>query len=185
MRSLFSSYKNQYLNKSLRIVSNYLTFFVSSFAIIDMSAEQSGRRTNMKHNKRIMVCVTQQKSCERLIDYGVKLVTNDADELHVIHVVKENWKYFGQLEEKDALDYLFEVSKTNNAMLTVTKAKDIELALAQFAEKNKITDIIMGESLERSEQQNMINRLQDQTTKSVRFCVVPLDFEDEPEVLAI
>ncbi len=139
----------------------------------------------MKHNKKIMVCVTQQKSCERLIDYGVKLITSDADELHVIHVVKENWKYFGQLEEKDALDYLFEVSKLNHAMLTVTKAKDIERALSQFAEKNKITDIIMGESLERNEQQNMINRLQDQTTKSVKFFVVPVDFEEESEIKAI
>ena len=125
----------------------------------------------MKHTKKIMVCVTQQKSCERLIDYGVKLVTNDADELHVIHVVKENWKYFGQLEEKDALDYLFEASKSKNAMLTVVKAKDIEKALSDFATKHKITDIIMGESFDGSEQQNMIHRLQEKTKIQVRFLI--------------
>ena len=139
----------------------------------------------MKHTKKIMVCVTQQKSCERLIDYGVKLVTNDADELHVIHVVKENWKYFGQLEEKDALDYLFEVSKSNNAMLTVLKAKDIEKALSDFAAKHKITDIIMGESFEGNEQQNMIRRLQEKTKIPVRFLVVPIHFDDESEVVAL
>ncbi|OJV66412.1 MAG: hypothetical protein BGO41_02985 [Clostridiales bacterium 38-18] len=133
----------------------------------------------MKHNKKIMVCVTQQKSCERLIDFGVTLRTNDADELHVIHVVKENWKYFGQLEEKDALDYLFEASKSKDAALTVLKAKDIEKTLSQFADKNKITDIIMGESFEGDEQQNMINRLQEQMTKKVKFFVVPLNFEEE------
>lgn len=139
----------------------------------------------MKHTKKIMVCVTQQKSCERLIDYGVKLVTNDADELHVIHVVKENWKYFGQLEEKDALDYLFEASKSKNAMLTVVKAKDIEKALSDFATKHKITDIIMGESFEGSEQQNMIHRLQEKTKIQVRFLIVPTHIEDEPEIEAI
>ncbi|HAS72637.1 MAG TPA: universal stress protein UspA [Clostridiales bacterium UBA8960] len=139
----------------------------------------------MKRNKRIMVCVTQQKSCERLIDFGVKLVSGDADELHVIHVVKENWKYFGQLEEKDALDYLFEVSKANQAMLTVLKAKDIEKALSQFAEKHGITDVIMGESFEGSEQQNMINRLQEKMHKPAKFYVVPVQFEDEAEVIAI
>jgi len=133
----------------------------------------------MKHNKKIMVCVTQQKSCERLIDFGVTLRTNDADELHVIHVVKENWKYFGQLEEKDALDYLFEASKSKDAALTVLKAKDIEKTLSQFADKNKITDIIMGESFEGDEQQNMINRLQEQMTKKVKFYIVPLNFEEE------
>ncbi len=133
----------------------------------------------MKHNKRIMVCVTQQKSCERLIDFGVRLVTNDADELHVIHVVKENWKYFGHLEEKDALDYLFEASKAKHAMLTVIKAKDIEKALSDFASSNKITDVIMGESFEGSEQQNMINRLQEKMQTPVKFLIVPVNVAEE------
>lgn len=137
----------------------------------------------MKHRKRVLVCVTQQKSCERLIEFGTNLVNSDKDELHVIHVVKENWKYFGQLEEKDALDYLFEVSKEHNAMLSVFKAKDIEKALSDFAEKHKITDIVMGESLERNEQQNMINRLQDQTELKVRFLIVPVQFEEENDIM--
>jgi len=133
----------------------------------------------MKHNKRIMVCVTQQKSCERLIDFGDRLVISDADELHVIHIVKENWKYFGQLEEKDALDYLFEASKAKNAMLTVVKAKDIEKALSDFAAKNKITDVIMGESFEGSEQQNMIRRLQEKMHTPVTFLIVPVNTIEE------
>ncbi|MDW7660111.1 MAG: universal stress protein [Bacillota bacterium] len=139
----------------------------------------------MKHRKRVLVCVTQQKSCERLIEFGRNLVNSDKDELHVIHVVKENWKYFGQLEEKDALDYLFEVSKEHNAMLSVFKAKDIEKALSDFAEKHKITDIVMGESLERNEQQNMINRLQDQTEIKVRFLIVPVQFDEENDIIVL
>lgn len=135
----------------------------------------------MKQKKKILVCVTQQKSCERLIDYGVNLVRSDHDELHVIHVVKENWKYFGQLEEKDALEYLFDVSKKHNAMLTVLKAKDIEKTLSDFTEKNRITDIVMGESLERSEQQNMINRLQEQTRIKVKFQIVPVHFSESSD----
>ncbi|MDN5352810.1 MAG: hypothetical protein PWQ12_1731 [Clostridiales bacterium] len=133
----------------------------------------------MKHKKRILVCVTQQKSCERLIDYGRQLKRSEDDELNVIHVVKENWRYFGQLEEKDALEYLFEVSKDHDAALTVIKAKDIEKALSDFAEKHRITDIVMGESHERDEQQNMINRLQDKTRIQVRFSVVPVHFSEE------
>lgn len=140
----------------------------------------------MKRKKRIMVCVTQQKSCERLIEYGRGIVNNQRTELHVIHVVKDNWKYFGQLEEKDALDYLFEVSKSHDAALTVLKAPDIERTLADFAEKNRITDIVMGESLEKTEQQNMIRRLQDATQIQVRFWVVPTDLEEgDVQVLEI
>lgn len=171
--------------KSLRIVSNYLNLFSANFAIIKEVQSKIWKEINMKHSKNIMVCVTQQKSCERLIEYGVNLVSSEADDLHVIHVVKENWKYFGQLEEKDALDYLFEASKKNQAMLTVLKAKDIEKALSDFAEKNKITDIIMGESFEGSEQQNMINRLQEKTQIQVRFQIVPLNFIEESEILVL
>jgi len=48
----------------------------------------------MRKKKRIMVCVTQQKSCERLIKRGAELSDAKHGDLYVVHVVKENWKYF-------------------------------------------------------------------------------------------
>lgn len=102
------------------------------------------------------------------------LVNTPQDELHVVHVVKENWKYFGVLKEADALEYLFDVSKSHGAFLTVLKAKDIEQTLSGFAEKNGIDQIVMGESLEVSAQQNMIKRLQKHTSKKMKFRVVPI-----------
>jgi len=129
----------------------------------------------MDSNKKIMVCVTQQKSCERLIEKGMEFLTSEEDELHVIHVVKENWKYFGQLREADALEYLFEVSKTHGASLTVKKATNIVESLSVFAEKNGIDMIVMGESLEATAQQNMINRLQKKTSKRMKFNIVAID----------
>ncbi len=139
----------------------------------------------MRRKKKVMVCVTQQKSCERLIDFGASLISSEYDELHVVHVVKENWKYFGQLTEEDALEYLFEVSKKHHASLSVIKAKDIEKTLSDYAEKNKINNIIMGESFEKDEQQNMINRLQEKTKITVKFQIVPLNFDDESEIISI
>lgn len=133
---------------------------------------------NMRHKKRIMVCVTQQKSCERLIKRGADLNDSKHGEVHVVHVVKENWKYFGSLKEADALEYLFDVSKEHGAMLNVMKAQDIESTLNEFAEKNKIDIVIMGESLEPTAQQNMIKRLQKKTSKEIHFDIVPLDFEE-------
>lgn len=119
-----------------------------------------------------MVCVTQQKSCERLIQRGNELRKNDSDELFVIHVVKENWKYFGKLKESDAIEYLFDVSKEYGANLTVIKSKKIEETLGNAAEENKIDIIVMGESFESNAQQNMINRLQKKTKKEVVFDIV-------------
>lgn len=124
------------------------------------------------NNQKIMVCVTQQKQCKRLIERAHTLKKHEEDELFVIHVVKENWRYFGQLKEADALEYLFDSAKEYGAMLNVFKASDIEGTLANFAEKNKVDVIVMGESFEKDKQQNMINRLQEKTIKEVDFEIV-------------
>ena len=137
-----------------------------------------GANIGMRNRKKIMVCVTQQKSCERLIERGAALNDSKHGQLYVVHVVKENWKYFGSLKEADALEYLFDVSKEHEAMLHVMKAQDIEGTLNAFAEKHKIDIVVMGESLEPTTQQNMINRLQKKTTKEIHFDIVPLSYEE-------
>lgn len=79
------------------------------------------------------------------------------------------------LKESDAIEYLFDVSKVHGASLSVIKATDIEETLKDYAQKNKIDIIIMGESLESTSQQNMIKRLQNKTTKEVEFDIVPVN----------
>lgn len=129
----------------------------------------------MRRKKRIMVCVTQQKSCERLIKRGADLCRSEHDELYVVHVVKENWKFFSKLQESDALEYLFDISKTYGAYLSVIKAPDIVSTLARFIDEHKIEEVVMGESLEVTTQQNMINRLTENIEDDIRFTIVPVD----------
>lgn len=133
----------------------------------------------MRRKKKVMVCVTQQKSCERLIKRGADLCRNEHDELYVVHVVKEDWKYFGKLKEADALEYLFDISKTYGAFLSVIKAPDIVATLSAFIEKHDIDEVIMGESLETAAQQNMINRLTEHMAMDIRFTIVPFSQELE------
>jgi K+-sensing histidine kinase KdpD len=128
-----------------------------------------------------MVCVTQQKSCERLIKRGAELC-KPQDELLVVHVVKENWRYFGKLKEADALEYLFDISKAYDATLSVIKEMDIEGALTKFAYEEQVDIIVMGESLETTKQQNMINRLENKLNRDVSIEIVPLEFTAEQGV---
>lgn len=126
-----------------------------------------------KKNK-IMICITQQKSCERLIFRG-SILKKPQDELYVVHVVKEGWKYFGKLKESDALEYLFDISKQYDADLTVVKGKDIEEELSKFARKHGIDIVVMGESKEELEQQNMIKRLKGKIASDVTFEIIPME----------
>lgn len=95
-------------------------------------------------NKNIMVCVTQQKTSERLILNGDNLVQSKNDKLYVIHVVNEKGMFLDHENDGEALEYLFKVSKDVGANLTVLRSKDILKAMVQFAKENKINYIVIG-----------------------------------------
>lgn len=100
----------------------------------------------MKGLKNVVVCVTQQKTCERLIQNGHKTLNSDKDNLFVIHVVNQTDKFLNNSSDGEALEYLFTVSKKVGADLTVLRSKDIIKAIEDFAEKHSITHIVMGSS---------------------------------------
>lgn len=137
----------------------------------------------MRNKKRIMVCVTQQKSCRRLIEAGNALRRSVADELHVVHVFKENWRYFGQLKEFDALEYLFDAARDFGAELSVFRSADIEGTLKEYVLKNKITSVVMGESQESTNQQNMILRLKARGLEKVHWHIVCTECADNKDVV--
>ena len=57
--------------------------------------------------KNVMVCVTQQKTCDRLIRYGHEVLDGQEGELFIIHVAPKDFKILGSSEEGEALDYLY------------------------------------------------------------------------------
>lgn len=93
-----------------------------------------------------MVCVTQQKTCDRLIYEGAKLLNGEQGELFVIHVAQNGLNFLGNSKEGEALEYLFEKAKKYGANLTVIRSVDILKTLVDLADKNDITHIILGES---------------------------------------
>ncbi|MTI68735.1 MAG: universal stress protein UspA [Firmicutes bacterium] len=105
-------------------------------------------------DKNIMVCVTQQKTCERLILSGYNAIENENDKLFVIHVVNENDYFLYNSNDGEALEYLFDVSKKVGADLTVTRSKDVIKAIEEFARDKNITNIIMGASPDGQELEN-------------------------------
>jgi len=91
-----------------------------------------------------MVCVTQQRTCERLIMNGYNLVRAQEGKLYIVHVVNEKGKFLNHGDDGEALEYLFDVSKKVGANLTVLRSKDVTKTIIDFARENDITHIIMG-----------------------------------------
>jgi K+-sensing histidine kinase KdpD len=97
-------------------------------------------------SQNILVCVTQQKTCARLIKKASEIKNDLKGELFVIHVAKNEWNFLDNIKEGEALEYLFTISKSVGANLTVLKSDDIISTLVEFIKEHRINHIVMGES---------------------------------------
>ncbi len=123
--------------------------------------------------KNVMVCVTQQKTCDRLIQYGHELLNDTRGELFIIHVAHYQFKFLGSSKEGEALEYLYEKAMEYGAQLTVVRSNDVLDTLTDLVKKYKITNIVLGESGESSESSNLVQQLTDQVKKQAQVIVVP------------
>jgi len=119
-----------------------------------------------------MVCVTKQKTCEKLIQSGVKIKKQRNGHLFVVHVAPTGWNFLGNSQEGEALDYLFEISKAVGADMTVLRSSEVVKTIVDFCEKNNITIVVLGESPEASEDNNIIFKLTKKLDKNVELKVV-------------
>jgi len=123
--------------------------------------------------RNVMVCVTQQKTCDRLIQYGHELLSEDKGELFIIHVAHYQFKFLGNSKEGEALEYLYEKAMEYGAQLTVVRSNNVQDTLVDLVKKYKITDIILGESGESTESRNVVQQLTNRVKKQAQVIVVP------------
>jgi K+-sensing histidine kinase KdpD len=102
-------------------------------------------------NEHIMVCVTGQRNCERLIRHSAQLAQTLSQgrkcQVSVIHVASKNNRFMGRENESDALEYLFQISKRYHADMSVMKNDDIVGTIALFAKKHRVTRAVLGVSV--------------------------------------
>lgn len=111
-------------------------------------------------HENVLVCVTQQKTCEKLIRQGAELSREHACNLYVLHVVNENDKFLYNFSDGDALEYLFKITKDVGAELTVKRSKDVIKTIVDFADEMNITYVVLGNSREKDPSNNFVIKLQ-------------------------
>jgi len=95
---------------------------------------------------RVMVCVTPQKSCKRLVERG-SARAKDMDGQFVVIYVNNKKNLNRELKEHKILLELFELAKDYGGTVSILTGENVCDTLAEFAKENKITHIIMGKSL--------------------------------------
>lgn len=123
--------------------------------------------------KNVMVCVTQQKTCDRLIQYGHDFLGEGKGELYIIHVAHYKFNFLGNSKEGEALEYLYEKALEYGANLTVVRSNDVLETLVDLVDKNHITHVILGESGENADNNNILNRLRSKISNRAELVIIP------------
>lgn len=99
----------------------------------------------MNDKRDVMVCVTGQRTCERLIHEGAQIAQIKGVGVHVVHVAHEGERFMGGDEnEAEALEYLLRRSNDVGADMTVLHAKDPKAALCEYAVGHDIGCVVLG-----------------------------------------
>jgi K+-sensing histidine kinase KdpD len=123
--------------------------------------------------KNIMVCVTQQKTCDRLIRHGSELQKGSKGDLYIIHVAPDYDKFLGNAKEGEALDYLYEKALEYGANLTVIRSNNILDTLVDLVKKNKIDHVVMGVTGNADDQDNLVAQFSRRIEKHTALTLVP------------
>ena len=99
----------------------------------------------MEQNAPVLVLVTLQRACARLIRHGADLALKQHSPLHVLHVViNDDEQPEKPTLDAQALDYLYALSGEAGAEMTVLTANVAPTAMAEFASSCGTRQIIMG-----------------------------------------
>ena len=125
--------------------------------------------------KNVLVCVTQQKACERLIRYGRELVEGSDGELMVVHIAQYDLSKLAENHDAESLEYLYQKSLEYGANLTLVRSGNVPATLASMINKNNISIIVMGETRKIHEEDSTTTAFKNMLHDDVQVIVVPED----------
>ena len=88
---------------------------------------------------KALVCVTDQKKCDRIIRAGRALADMVNRELSVINVACSK-----QPQDPQSLEYLFSVSSGQNAEMILLFSDDVAKAIIRYIKDNKVEYVLTG-----------------------------------------
>lgn len=99
----------------------------------------------------VLVCVTGQKSCERLIVAGADIAAREGGcLLTVLHVARIGGSVMGFVNEPEALEYLLRASIEHGADMMVRRADDVAKAIEDEARRLNARVIVAGRAADYS-----------------------------------
>lgn len=119
----------------------------------------------------VMVCVTDQKKCDRLIYNAMEQIDQQGSDISVVHILKDS--VITDQGSGEALEYLINLCNQYKASVSIIKSDRIKEALLKFVKDRNIHRIIMGESRNADPKTSIIYDLKDELGDDVEIIIVP------------
>lgn len=94
--------------------------------------------------KNVLICVTGQLSCERLIIAGARIAKEKKGQAYVLHVARTGKGVLGYANEPEALEYLLGVSVKHGADMVVIKSDDVAGTIERQARELDVGALVSG-----------------------------------------
>lgn len=98
----------------------------------------------MENAVSVLVCVTGQRACSRLIEKGALLSKEKEADLFVLHVAKQGDTLLGASSDSDALNYLYALSQAVGAEMCVKRNDDAIKTIAEYVRQHNCRDVVLG-----------------------------------------
>ncbi len=137
-----------------------------------MDEQISGPPKETSDILNVLVCITKQKTCDRLIERGKKLVDLSGGELSIIHVAHANKKESGADEDKEVMDYLYKKAMEYGTNISVLRSENPVDTLVNFILNNSIKYVIIGKSNDLAKENVIRDELSDKVADNAIIEVV-------------
>ena len=92
----------------------------------------------------ILVCVTVQRECERLILAGKRLADSARLPLRVLHVTAPDAPTLGEADLEGALNDLYALARSAGAEMTLLSSADVRGAIVEYAHRVHAVCVVVG-----------------------------------------
>jgi len=90
-------------------------------------------------DNKTVVCITDQRRCDRIIRAGRALADMTRTDLSIISVIRSDYCY-----DSDSIEYLFSVSKENGAEMVLLYSDDVAKAIIRYIKDNRVSNLLTG-----------------------------------------
>lgn len=115
--------------------------------------------------RKTLVCVTNQFECQRIIRCGRVIGEMTHTQLEVLSIISPD-----RVQNPQALQFLYDVSRENGATMTVASAENPAKAIISYIKQNRVSNMLSGVP---NDENSILYRIWNKFTHVNFFTVAP------------